>query len=100
MQQRITVEQFQVGFAVDVCSPPLPGLFHRQIRAAESLYQAQARTWAGSRGRPHAPDPPRTPARAGEHRAGCDMFPAIGVPGASASVPGRNSVASILRYPL
>ena len=27
VQQSITVEQFQVGFAVDVCSPPLPGLF-------------------------------------------------------------------------
>ena len=32
---RIAVAQNQVGLTVDVCSPPLPGLFHRQIRATD-----------------------------------------------------------------
>jgi len=35
VQQRIAVEQIQVGLTVDVRGPPLPGLFHRQIRATD-----------------------------------------------------------------
>ena len=35
VQQRIAVEQVQVGLAVDVRGPALPGLFHWQVRAAD-----------------------------------------------------------------